>query len=310
MKQRNLLLSVWILVMSTGLLAACGSADSDTSAATAEADPRTVTITLGYVDWAEDVAVTHLMKALLERHFGYDVDLKMVDAASAFQGVASGKLDAFLDVWLPHTHAAYWHEYKDQVVDLGRWYAGPATLGIAVPDYVAAHTIADLKGKARQYGGKIFGIETGAGIMRLTRDKVMTGYDLSGYDLVAEDTSDMIAALDQAIEEHQPIAITAWQPHWMFTAYPIRYLEDPRGTLGDNEYLHVIVREGFADDAPVAKRLLDGFRLTQEQLGTLELAIDDARSVYGGVRAWLKDNMDVVTPWLAAAGEGRGGHPY
>lgn len=313
MKLRTMLLSGVMLAASAALLVGCGSASegkkADAAAKTASAQPQ-VEITIGYVNWAEDVAVTYLMKALLEQHFGYEVELKLMDVPSVFKGVATGRIDAFLDVWLPNTHANYWQKYQDQVVDLGRWYKGSATLGIGVPDYVEAQSIADLQGKADLYGGKIYGIESGAGVMRLTRNKVIPSYGLADYQLVAENTSAMIAKLDQAIAEHRPIAFTAWKPHWMFTAYPIRYLEDPKDTLGGKEYLHVIVREGFKDYAPVAYRLLDRFKLTEAQLGTLELAIDDARSVYGGVRAWLKAHTDVVSTWLAAASEGRGGHPY
>lgn len=302
----------WIpLVVSVLLLTACGP-EGDVAQATtqrAAADSK-VEITIGYVNWAEDVAVTHLMKALLESHFGYDVTIKPMDAPTAFKAVADGDIDAFLDVWLPKTHANYWEQYKNQVVDLGKWYASSATLGIAVPDYVDAESIADLKGQAERYNGKIVGIEAGAGVMRLTRNKVIPAYGLEDYTLTSQGTAHMIAALDEAIRKHEPIAITAWKPHWMFTAYPLRYLKDPKNTLGDKEYLHVIVRKDFKSYAPVAYRLLDGFKLTESQLGTLELAIDDARSVYGGVRAWLKNHTDVVTPWLAAAGEGRGGHPY
>lgn len=312
MKLRKML-PVWGMIIASGLLlVGCGSeSDAEVAAAAGQAGAGSrAEITIGYVDWAEDVAVTHLMKALLQNHFGYDVTLKPMDLPSVFKAVASGEIDAFLDVWLPNTHANYWQKYQDEVVDLGRWYAASATLGIAVPDYVDARSIADLKGKAELYDGRIVGIEPGAGVMRLTQNEVMPAYGLDDYELVAAGTEGMITALDQAIEAHQPIAITAWQPHWMFTAYPLRYLQDPKDTLGGKEYLHAIVREGFKDDAPVAYRLLDGFKLTESQLGTLELEIDDARSVYGGVRAWLKEHMDVVTPWLAAAGEGRGGNPY
>lgn len=309
---RTILLT-WVAVLSgAALLAGCGS-ENEVEAAAAAGQARAGAdkqVTIGYVDWTEAVAVSHLMKTLLEDHFGYDVRLRLMDVEEVFNGVASGEIDAFLDVWLPNTHRTYWQQYRDQVVDLGSWYGGGATLGIAVPDYVDAQSIADLEGRAERFGGEIVGIGRGAGIMRITEQQVMPSYGLESYQLKATSTAKMIESLDQAIEKRRPIAITAWKPHWMFTAYPIRYLEDPKNTMGGVEELHAIARQGLAEDAPSAYRLLDSFHLTEAQLGSLELAIADARSVHGGVQDWLADHMSVVTPWFAAASEGRGGHPY
>lgn len=258
------------------------------------------TLTIGYVNWTEDVAVTHLLQVVLENNFPIDVELRLVGTKQAFQGVASGELDAFLDVWLPSTHAKYWKTYKDQVVDLGVWYEGVATLGIGVPNYVDAQTIADLSKHVKDYGGKIVGIQPGAGIMRITRNKVMPAYGLNKFELTSGPTSKMIKAIDQAIHNHQPIAFTAWKPHWLFSAYPLRYLKDPKGILTQSDHLHAIVREGLKEDAPRAYAVLNTFSLTEKQLGKLELTIANARSAWGGVRQWLADHQRVVAPWIHA----------
>lgn len=297
---------VGCLLAVSMVLAGCGSPDD---AAKQSAMQANTTVTIGYVNWSEDVAVTHLMKNLLTNHYGYNVKIVPMDAETAFQSVADGSIDAFLDVWLPKTHADYWAEYGDQVVNLGSWYAATATLGLAVPDYVDAQSITDLNGKAYKFGGKIVGINPNAGIMELVQDKVIPAYGLGGYTLTSKGEDSMIKALDTAIHAHKPIVITAWKPHWMFTAYPIRYLKDPKGTLAGQEHLDVIVRNGLKKDMPVVYKLFDNFRLTETQLGTLELDIDDARSVFGGVNAWLRSNKKVVAPWLTAATEGRGEHP-
>lgn len=71
----------------------------------ADRDQRT--IKLAYVNWADAVALTYLAQAILEDHLGYEVRLTMADAAPVFTSVADGGHDAFLDAWLPITHAAY-----------------------------------------------------------------------------------------------------------------------------------------------------------------------------------------------------------
>ena len=70
---------------------------------------------------------------------------------------------------LPKTHKTYWNKYKDEIVNLGRWYGGEATLGLAVPDYVEAQSIEDLSEYRSEFGGEIVGIEPGSGIMRITK---------------------------------------------------------------------------------------------------------------------------------------------
>lgn len=87
----------------------------------------------------------------------------------------------------------------------------------------------------------------------------------------------------------------------MFTAYPIRYLEDPKEAMGGSEKIHAIARQGLEEDNPDAFALLESLRLTEEQLGELELAINDAGDPIKGVKTWLEENRDVVQPWIDAA---------
>ena len=57
------------------------------------------------------------------------------------------------------------------------WQEGKNT--IVVPDYVTdVNTVADLKGKAAQFDGRIVGIEAGAGEMKAMREKVIPAYGL------------------------------------------------------------------------------------------------------------------------------------
>src|SRR5215207_3207808 len=255
------------------------------------------TITIGYIDWDEDVAVTNLAAILLEEELGYEVETTLSEVGPLYSGVATGDIDAFLDAWLPNTHASYWEEYQDEVVDLGRWYEGTATLGIGVPDYAEAQSIEDLNQYRDEFGGEIIGIEPGAGIMRIVEENAIPGYGLD-YELVESSTPAMISQLEQALGAGEPIAFTAWKPHWMFTAFDIRYLEDPEGEMGGPEELSAITREGLEEDAPEAFQFLDNINLTEQQLGELELAIQEAGDPEAGARNWLEGNREVAESWL------------
>lgn len=293
----------FFLLAGAILMAGCG-ADSESDAQHENAaSSGPVQITIGYVDWAEAVAVSQLVKNLLEQHFDYEVRLEQANIETVFQQVADGETDAFLDVWLPTTHENYWRQYQNDLVDLGPWYEEDATLGLAVPDYVPIRSMADLKGSAEQFDGEIVGIESGAGLTRIVQDKAISAYGLDAYTLVTSGTPEMIAALDEAVSARRPIVVTAWKPHWIFNAYPLRYLDDPENAMGKPDRIHAVVRKGLEEDAPAAYKLMDALSLSEQQLGSLELAIEDARSPYGGVQRWLDAHDDLVRPWVRAARE-------
>src|SRR5438876_7274772 len=220
MIRRTLVALLLVLVVSGLGLRAGGGQGTGVAAASK-------TINIGNIGWDEDVAVNNVVQVLLQDKYGYTVNLKLADVGILFYGVASGSLDEFSDVWLPKTHATYWARYHNMVVKLHPWYKGAANLGLAVPDYVKAQSIADLNKYRKEFGGTITGIEPGAGEMRIVETKVISGYGLH-YTVLAASTPAMLAALKAAIQHKRPIVFLAWKPHWMFTAYPIRYLKDPK----------------------------------------------------------------------------------
>ena len=42
----------------------------------------------------------------------------------------------------------------------------------------------------------------------------------------------MVAELKKAYNNQKPIIITGWSPHWMFSSFDLKYLEDPKGSFG------------------------------------------------------------------------------
>jgi glycine betaine/proline transport system substrate-binding protein len=255
--------------------------------------------------WLESVAVAALTKVLLERDLGYEaVTMESLELGLLFQSVADGELDAFQDLWMPTTHKSYWEKVKNDVVRLDPWYKGEVNLGLAVPNYAEAQSIPDLKRYRSEFGGRIVGIEPGAGEMSLVENEVIPGYNLN-YDLVPSSTPAMLAELQGAINNKESIVVTAWKPHPMFIDYPIRYLEDPKGLMGGEETISTITREGLEEDLPDAFALLDAVTLNEEQLLTLEVAIREGGedTPEKGVKAWLKNNRSLVQPWIDAAKE-------
>jgi glycine betaine/proline transport system substrate-binding protein len=248
--------------------------------------------------WDEDVAASNLWKELLEQR-GYTVNMQELDIASTFTGVANGQIDLYLDAWLPSTHAAYWDRYKDQLEVVTSWQEGKNTL--VVPDYVDVNSIADLKGREAEFDGRIVGIEAGAGEMKAMCEKIIPAYGLTDYNLVEGSSPAMLATLDSAIKQNQPVVVTLWEPHWAFSRYPLKVLEDPQGAWGPPDQMQIIATKGWGEANPEANGWLKNFKITPEQLSSLMLKIQDAGKgqEQEAAKQWISENQQVVDAWFS-----------
>ncbi|WP_027370311.1 glycine betaine ABC transporter substrate-binding protein [Desulfovermiculus halophilus] len=212
-------------------------------------------IRIGWTAWSSTEANTKLVKAILEDVMGYDVELVMADVGIQYQGVANGDIDFMLMCWLPVTHKAYWEKVGDKVVNLGPVFTR-AKLGWVVPEYIPEDKISSITDLTdpevkEKLGGKIMGIDPGAGLMQAS-EKAMTTYGLkdAGYELISSSGAGMTAALSRAVKNKDWIVVTGWSPHWKFAKWDLRYIEDPEGVLGGRESASCIARQGFYQDVP------------------------------------------------------------
>ncbi|WP_128977850.1 ABC transporter permease/substrate binding protein [Streptomyces roseicoloratus] len=249
-------------------------------------------ISLGYIPWDEGIASTFLWKELLERR-GYEVDARQLEAGALYTGLAGGQIDFQTDSWLPVTHAQYWEKYRNKLEDLGSWY-GPTSLELTVPSYMKdVNSLADLKGKAGQFKGRIVGIEPSAGMMGILKDKVLEDYGLEGeYEVVDGSTPGMLAELKRAYDKKEPIVVTLWSPHWAYSGYDLKKLQDPKGSWGKGDGVHTLARKGFAADNPEVGAWLKGFKLSEKELTGLEAVIQETGKgkEQQAVRTWLDRN--------------------
>ncbi|MFK4836555.1 glycine betaine ABC transporter substrate-binding protein [Microbacterium sp. ZW T2_14] len=272
-------------LLATGALAQTGAGDPDKG-------HLTIAVFNG---WDEGIAASELWKAVLEEE-GYTVDLAYADPAAAYTGIAQGDYDLTLDTWLPLTHADYMDTYGDDLVDLGAWN-DEAKLTIAVNEDAPIDSLTELAANADLFGNRLVGIEAGSGLVTVTQDAVIPGYGLEGMDFVTASTPAMLTELQAATDAGRDVAVTLWRPHWAYNAFPIKDLEDPDGLLGDAEGIHTVSSTAFADEHPDVSRWLEGFRMDNELLYSLEDAMFGAYDGddYGPVVAeWIADNRDWV----------------
>lgn len=254
------------------------------------------TLKIGYVNgWDDSVAATFVAGEIIKEKLGYPVELKPVEPAIMWQGVARGDLDATLSAWMPATHGEYYAKLKDKVTVLGTNYAG-ARIGLVVPDYVEAKSIEDLNRYADQFEGKITGIDAGAGVMRRTEDAVRE-YNLQ-LKLMPSSGPAMATALARAEKAQKPIVVTSWIPHWMFAKWKLRFLEDPKGVYGESERIDTVANPGLSSKAPEAEAFLKRFSWGAEDVGSVMLAIREGAKPEQAAKDWIAAHAEQVADWL------------
>ncbi|MDQ2101694.1 glycine betaine ABC transporter substrate-binding protein [Azospirillum isscasi] len=290
----------FLKMMALGVAAVIGGTALSSAGAAAE-DRKPVRI--GWTAWSDAEAVTKLAQRLIQERLNQPVELVLADIGLQYQGLAKGDLDFMMMSWLPTTHASYLGKVGKDIVPLGMLYTR-ARLGWAVPDYVPedqVKTIADLaKPEVREkLKGKIQGIDPGSGLMQVS-EKALKGYGLTDYELVSASGAAMTAALGRAERREDWIAVTAWSPHWKFAKWKLRYLEDPKGSLGGLERVHVMARKNFYQDHPEVAEFLTRMYLPLEDLEKIMLEAD-VTSYEKAIDSYITNNRQRVDYWVTGA---------
>jgi glycine betaine/proline transport system substrate-binding protein len=256
---------------------------------------------LVYPNWAEGVAYTHLAKAVLEDQMGYEVEITAADVAPGYTAVAQGGQDAFMECW-PALHKDYLDRFSGDFKSLGNAYEG-TEVGLAVPSYVTIDTIAELQANAAKFGGKITGVDAGAGMMKKIDNELIPAYGLTAIKLLASSGPAMTAALSDAVKHKEWIVVTAWKPHWMFGRWDLKFLEqDADKPMWQSGNIEIIGRVDLEEDKPELAQFLKNLYLTDPQLSDLMLKIKDSDDdTLEVARQWMLDNPSVVAQWIPTA---------
>jgi glycine betaine/proline transport system substrate-binding protein len=292
MKANSKLLAALLALVAGILVAGCGGGGSS--------ENRELVLGVA-TGWDENAVVANLTKILLEEELGYgEVRLQELELGPVFQGVGSGDLDAFQDMWLPN-HQAQLSQVENDVVQLSPWYQGTTEFGIGVPTYMTnVNSIPDLNDTDLT---QILGIEPGAVISERIPDSVIPTYGLE-QEYVESSTAGMLAEVGSRYANQEEFAFTPWRPHWMNARYEFKFLEDPEDALGDlndGATISSIVNEDLPDDDPAAYAFLEALTLTEDQVNEIENI--DPQDYAQAARTWLEDenNRAAVQPWIAAA---------
>ncbi len=300
-----------VLILGTGC-----APESKTDAREAEPSRRSgQTLRLVHPPWSSEIASAHLFQAVLQERLGYTVQLESVLVEEMWRRVAEGEADVLTGAWLPVTHRRYYERYADRLEDLGPNLTG-ARIGLVVPavtpgrqtgdsgrtgrDLVTIRSIPELRETAGRFGGRIIGIESGAGVMQRTRE-TLEAYELERYyNVVESDEERMLDRLAKAVYQEEWIVFTGWRPHWMFELYNLRFLEDPKHVFGDEESIHTMSRLGLAEEMPEAHTVLERILYEPEDLERLMRWIhNEEKAPYDQALRWIETHEKLVDSWVA-----------
>lgn len=143
----------------------------------------------------------------------------------------------------------------------------------------------------------IVGTDPGSGLMQAT-NQALEEYELTEWTLNPSSPTAMTAELQRAYENEEPIIVTGWSPHWKFTRFDLKYLDDPKEIYGgDTEKIHTLARMGLKEDMPEAYTILERFEWEEEDMASIMIDIEDGVEPEEAAQKWVDNNKDKVSEW-------------
>lgn len=249
---------------------------------------------IGQAPYDYEVPFVEITKQVAEEQ-GYKVEIVEGDVAFMFLSLTQGDIDIWPGVWLPSIHENYQQKYGEKY-ELGNAIFEDASVGWVVPSYVEANTIADLVGNEAMVGGKLTGFEPGSGMMLLS-EEVIEGYGLD-IEILEGTLSSMMAEVDYAISQEDPILFLGWRPHTMMRKYDVKVLEDPKGFWElDGEYwgMRLNLEESALDIHNYCKNFEMSLDETEDFLYDYQ---EDGKKIEDLAKEWIANNRSQIDAWL------------
>ena len=148
--------------------------------------------------------------------------------------------------------------------------------------------------------------EPGAGLTGLSHEVLEQYENLEGWTLQESSTAGMLSTLDKAIRNEEPVIVTGWTPHWKFSAYDLKILEDPKGILGGAENIQTLARKGLEQDLPDVYTVLDRFYWEPEDMEKVMYDAQEDGDFDVAAADWVESNQDKVSEWTKDIAQGNG----
>lgn len=314
----------------TSRLALMASALSFASMSTASA----ADLVLGVPNWPAANATANILKVVIEENFGLDVELQNGTNPIIFEAMDQGSMHLHPEVWMPNQQNLHDTYVKERQTVIMNNNPVQAAQGMCVPTYIAEEydirSIEDLtdpekiaifdkdgSGRPEVWIGAPGWAST---VIERIRAKSY-GYDQT-MDLEEYDGTVAWGALGAAVEANEPWIGFCYEPHFIFVAYDLTYLEEPAhdpdtwtivqptddpawlekseaSTAWKGATLHLHYASNVGENFPEVAAMFDAYQMPAEALSDMgyQLTLNDMDAA-DYARKWVDENEDVVLGWL------------
>ncbi len=259
----------------------------------AQAQAEEKVINMGTLSWEDLTPITGITKKALE-DAGYKVNVTAFsEVGIAYAALGKGDVQV-LASQIDYAMQDYWNKNKNRLEKIS-----PVSHGlyqaIAVPKYVTIDSVEQLNENAEKFGNKIVGIEPGSGLMNETANAVKQ-YNLK-LNLLEGSTAAMTAALKSAVDRKEWVAVTLWDPSWMFQKFDVKFLKDPKGVFSPPQGYYWIGQKGFSAENPQAREVIASVYVPLADISAINGAVKDGQSMDEAVKAWADSHADLMKRW-------------
>jgi glycine betaine/proline transport system substrate-binding protein len=267
--------------------------------------PSCKAVRISDVGWT-DVTSTSALFSVLVRQLGYDSQVTVLSIPVTFTSMKNKDIDVFLGNWMPTMEADRKPYLDDHSIDVIGVNLTGAKYTLAVPAYTYAaglRDFADIQRFAPQLKSAIYGIEPGNDGNRLILGMIKQNqFNLGTFKLVESSEQGMLAEVERAIHDHEPVVFLGWDPHPMNMRFDMRYLSGGDSVFGPNfggATIYTDVRAGYSQECPNVGRLLKNMKFTltgESQM--MDAILNQHQQPEAAAEAWLKANPKAVSAWL------------
>ncbi|WZL73296.1 glycine betaine ABC transporter substrate-binding protein [Clostridiaceae bacterium 35-E11] len=248
-------------------------------------------ISIGKVPYPHEWIPLNVIKQVAEEQ-GYRVEEVEGDIGFMFLGLSQGSIDILPDVWLPILHKNYMDKYEGKI-DLVNTLYEKTEMGLGVPSYVEVDSIAELNKNAELFDNRIVGIEPSTGMM-LTAEETIEDYNMDNIELVEGSTPAMLAEVDKAAKNNEPVLFLAWRPHVMFLKYDIKILKDEKNIWKYDDVM-TGVNPGLKEKAPDLYHFLQEFSISIQDIEEiLYKAETEDKNIEELTAQWIEDHREEI----------------
>lgn len=273
-----------------------------TSSAFAAEPASCKTVRFADVGWTDIQVTTGATSVILEA-LGYEPQVSTLSVPVTLASLKNKDIDVFLGNWMPSMTADIQPYLDDKSVEQVAANLEGAGYGLVVPQYVAdagVKSLADLGANAEKFSGKIYGIEAGNDGNRIIQTMIDDEKNnLKGFQLVESSEAGMLTEAEKAMKNNEWIIFLGWTPHPVMGEMKIAYLDG----MGDSGFgaatVYTVARAGYTAECANVGKLLANLKFTLAMEGAMmEPVLKNSADPKETAKAWLKENADVVKPWL------------